>query len=229
MDPNELIGPVGYAIQNYVVPGGFFGYKIIFENETNATAPAQMVDIKNPLSTTLDWITFELAEISFGDTFIAIPAGAKHFQTNLSLTMNGEDFTLEIEAGIDLLSGQVFAHFDSIDPLFGLPPSVGVGFLPPEDGTGQGTGHVSYHVKPKPNLPLGTEIRNVAYIQFDVNPIISTDQIDPHDPSKGVDPNKQALVTIDSILPASSVAALPAVTTTPSFLLCWSGTDLNGS
>jgi len=37
-----------------------FAYEIVFENETNATAPAQAVQISDTLSTNLDWQTFEL-------------------------------------------------------------------------------------------------------------------------------------------------------------------------
>jgi RHS repeat-associated protein len=224
-DPNQLIGPAGYTIANYILPN-LFAYTIVFENETNATAPAQFVQIADPLSTNLDWQTFELTEIAFGDQFIAVPPHSLYFETNMPLSFNGEDFELRIQAGINLATGQVFANFNSIDPLTGLPPSVTVGFLPAEDGTGRGTGHISYRVRPKPNLTAGTPIRNVAYIQFDVNPIISTDQINPHDPAQGFDTNKQALVTIDNGVPSSQVTALPSVTTNTSFQVCWSGTDI---
>ena len=60
------------------------------------------------------------------------------------------------------------------------------------------------------------------------NPVIATDQADPHDPSKGIDPAKQAAVTIDAQPPQSLVAALPAVETAPSFMVSWSGTDPGG-
>src|SRR5207245_826855 len=99
------------------------------------------------------------------------------------------------------------------------------GFLPPEDGTGRGMGHISYTIQPKAGLPTGTQIRNVALITFDVNNAIATDQVSETDPTKGVDPNKQALVTIDAGAPTSHVAALPAVTLTNAFTVNWSGTD----
>jgi hypothetical protein len=56
---------------------------------------------------------------------------------------NGQDFEVQIEAGINLATGQVFAHFYSIDPDTSLPPDVLTGFLPPEDGTGRGMGYMS--------------------------------------------------------------------------------------
>ncbi len=226
-DPNELIGPSGYAVQNYVVAAAnLFAYEIVFENETNATAPAQEVQITDSLSTNLDWQTFQLTQIGFGDQLIFPPANSQHFQTNVAFTYNGVSFQVQIEAGIDLESGQVFANFVSIDPLTSLPPAVNIGFLPPEDGTGRGIGHVSYSVSPQPNLPTGTQITNVALIQFDVNPVIATDQADPNDPSKGIDPAKEALVTIDNTPPVSAVLPLPAVEPTTNFTVSWSGTDV---
>src|SRR5262249_40574603 len=99
------------------------------------------------------------------------------------------------------------------------------GFLPPEDGTGRGQAHFSYTVRPVSGLATGTEIRNVATIQFDFGEIIDTNQVDPHDPAKGTDPLKEALVTIDSGPPSSRIASLPAATSSTSFLVSWSGTD----
>jgi hypothetical protein len=209
-----------------VVTGNLFDYQIFFENETNATAPAQLVQIANPLSTNLDWQTFELTEIAFGDHFIPVPPHSQHFQTTIAVSQNGVSFDVQIEAGINLATGQVFANFFSIDPTTSLPPAVDIGFLPPENGTGRGMGHVSYLIHPRPNLFTGLEIRNVAYIRFDVNPVISTDQVDPHDPSKGTDPNKQALITIDNVAPSSAVNSLAGVSTTANFTVCWSGTDV---
>ncbi len=225
-DPNGLTGPAGYAVQNYVIESNVFDYEIFFENETNATSPAQIVQITDPLSTNVDWQSFQLAEIGFGNTLISIPPNIQHFQTNMPFTFSNVSFQVQIEAGINLANGQVFANFFSIDPLTGLPPEGEVGFLPPEDGTGRGKGQVSYTVRPTSGLPEGTRIPNVAYIQFDQNPVIATDQVNDNDPSQGVDTNKQAIVTIDNIAPVSSVSTLPAIETNANFTVCWSGTDV---
>ena len=126
------------------------------------------------------------------------------------MTYNNQTFDVEIELGLNVDTGQVYAHFLSIDPNTQLPPDVLTGFLPPEDGTGRGMGFFSYIVQPKAGLTTGTQIRNVALVTFDLQqPSIATDQADDHDPSKGVDPNKQALNTIDAGPPTSSVAPLP--------------------
>jgi hypothetical protein len=182
------------------------------------------VTVTDQLDKNLDWNTFALTEVGFGDTHIPIPAGSQHFQTTVDTTENGQTFQVQIELGINASTGQVFATFYSIDPATGLPPDVLTGFLPPEDGTGRGMGYFSYLVQPAAGLATATQIRNVAVITFDPNPPIATDQVDDHDPTKGTDANKEALVTIDSGPPASSVNPLPA--SSPStFTVSWSGSD----
>ena len=114
------------------------------------------------------------------------------------MTFNGQTFNVLVQIGINLANGLITAQFFSIDPTTQLPPDVLTGFLPPEDGTGRGMGHISYTVSPKAGLPTGTQIRNVADVSFDEQPIIATDQVSETDPTQGVDPAKQALVTIDA-------------------------------
>jgi hypothetical protein len=229
-DPNEKLGPSGFSTPNFVQADKFLPYRIDFENAMTATAPAQAVTITDQLAPTLDWSTFRLTEIGFGDILLTVPANSQHYQTTVAMTYNGKTFNVLIEAGLHSDTGQVFATFQSLDPNTQLPPDVFTGFLPPEDGTGLGMGHLSYTIRPKANLPTGTQIRNVARIIFDQNPPIDTDQVSETDPSQGKDPSKQALVTIDAVPPASSVAALPAQEPTPSFTVSWSGTDdANGS
>jgi len=224
MDPNNKIGPSGFGPANFLALDRAFPYRIDFENDVRATAPAQRVDITDRLDPSLDWDTFQLMEIGFGDTMLQVPAGIQHFQTTVSMTYRGQTFNVEIEVGIRLDSGQVFATFLSIDPRTSLPPDVLTGFLPPEDGTGRGMGHVSYTVRPKNNLTTGTQIRNIALVTFDLGETIATNQIDPHDPSRGTDPNKEASVTIDAVPPTSTVASLPSESA-PAFLVTWSGAD----
>src|SRR5262249_49363738 len=69
--------------------------------------------------------------------------------------------------------------------------------------------------------------RNIAAIRFDLGTTITTDQVNDEDPTQGTSPAKQALVTIDSGPPTSTVAALPATSPT-SFTVSWSGTDEAG-
>ncbi len=71
-------------------------------------------------------------------------------------------------------------------------------------------------------------MRNIALIRFDFGEIIATNQVDPHDPSQGTDPAKEALSTIDAGLPTSSVNPLPA-TSPKTFTVSWAGDDGIGS
>ena len=148
--------------------------------------------------------------------------------TAVPMTYNDATFDVEIELGLNLATGQVYAHFYSIDPNTQLPPDVLTGFLPPEDGTGRGEGYFSYIISPKAGLTTGTQIRNVAAITFDVGNTITTDQVNDDDPSLGVDPTKQALNTIDAGPPTSSVTALPATESAAVFTVSWSGQDDSG-
>jgi hypothetical protein len=224
-DPNSLIGPAGYGPDGYIQDSGTFGYRINFENEPSATAPAQEVTITDQLSSNLNWSTFDLTEIGFGDELIVVPADSQHFETTVPMTYNGTTFDVEIEAGLNAATGQVSATFQSLDPNTDLPPDVLTGFLPPEDGTGRGMGYIAYTIDPKAGLATGAQITNVALVSFDGQPQIATDQVDPHDPSQGIDPAKEALNTIDASLPSSTVLSLPATTNNPSFLVQWTGTD----
>src|SRR5262249_43822030 len=152
MDPNDKIGPGGFGPANFMALNRAFPYRIDFENDATATAPAQRVEITDQLSTNLDWTTFQLTEIGFGDILLTIPAGTQHYQTTVAMTYNGRTFQVEIEAGLRSQTGQIFATFQSIDPATSLPPDVLTGFLPPENGTGRGQGHVSYTIRPRSGL-----------------------------------------------------------------------------
>ena len=197
-DPNSLVGPSGYGSQGFITSNQPFAYRVNFENSPTATAPAQEVDVTDPLDPNLDWSTLQFTAVGFGDTNITIPAGSQYFATTVPMTYNGETFDVEIELGLNLATGEVYAHFYSIDPNTMLPPDVLTGFLPPEDGTGRGEGYFSYTVTPNAGLATGTQIRNVAAITFDQGNTITTDQVSDDDPSLGVDPTKQALNTIDA-------------------------------
>ena len=228
-DPNAMLGPAGYGSSNFVTDAGtIFPYQIDFENAPSATAPAQAVTITDQLDPNLNWSTFRLTGIRWGDTILSIPAGSQHYEATVSMTYDGQAFDVLVEAGIHTSTGQVYATFQSINPDTMLPPDVLAGFLPPENGTGRGMGDISFMVQANAGLATGTQIRNVALITFDSNSPIATDQVNDEDPSQGVDPTKQALVTIDSVAPTSSVNPLPATTTTSSFTVNMSGIDDTG-
>lgn len=224
-DPNEKLGPAGFGTGHFLNPVGVFPYRINFENDAEATAPAQVVAISDPLTNKLDWSTFELTELGFGDIVIAVPPSTTYFETVIETTAsNGNEIEVHFQGGIDLVTGQISAFFSTLDPLTGLPPDVLTGFIAPEDGTGRGQGFIGFTIKPIGGLVSGTQIRNVASITFDFGETIDTNQIDPHDPSQGTDPQKEALVTIDTAAPTSAVTALPA-SSEQQFTVSWAGAD----
>ena len=223
-DPNEKIGPAGFGAAGYVAAGSLLPYRIDFENSTNATAPAQQVIVTDQLSTNLESSTFQLTEIGFGSTVLAPPQGIQSYATNVPITYNGVSFEVQVSVDLDFASGLMTAEFNSINPATYLPPSVLVGFLPPEDGTGRGQGHVSYTIQAKTGLPTGTQILNVADIVFDQGEVIATDQVNDEDPTQGIDPSKITLNTIDAVAPTSGVQPLPTQSSN-TFQVQWSGQD----
>jgi RHS repeat-associated protein/uncharacterized delta-60 repeat protein len=227
-DPNELVGPAGYGPLNYIAPAETFPYRINFENAANATAPAQVVVISNPLSKNLDLSTLEFTTIGFGDHVLPIPAGSQHYQHSETISYKGTDFEVAMEARVDYEKREIQVRFESLMPGTGLPPTVDIGFLPPEDGTRRGDGFVEYTIKPVTGLPTGTEIRDIATISFDPlsgGAVFRTDLTNPRDPTSAPTPERQALVTIDADPPSSQVLALPSTFAESDFQVAWSGSD----
>jgi RHS repeat-associated protein len=229
-DPNSLYGPSGSGTSNFVAASdNSYPYLIDFENSPTATAPVQYLTVTDQLDPNLNWSTFQLTGIGWGNFYLTIPAGSQTYQTMVLMTENGQTFDVEVNAGIHTSTGQVYATFQCIDPATGLPPSNPLtGFLPPESGTGNGSGYLSYTVSPKAGLPTGTQIRNVASINFDQGLSIATDEVNDENLSQGIDPTKQALVTIDAGNPTSSVAALPPTEAATNFNVSWGGVDDTG-
>jgi RHS repeat-associated protein len=227
-DPNEKTGPGGFGEAGYVAAGELLSYRVDFENEEAATAPAQFVVVTDQLDADLDFSSFEITEIGFGDHVIGVPDNMQHFETVVPMTYNDRYFEVHVNVGIDAATGKVTARFMSVDPTTDLPPDVLTGFLPPEDGTGRGMGYFCYTIHSKPDLPTGTEIRNVAVIQFDFGEIIATNQVDPHDPAQGTDPDRECPITIDSGAPTSAVEALAGTTHATEFIVSWAAGDEAG-
>jgi uncharacterized repeat protein (TIGR01451 family) len=169
-----------------------------------------------------------VSEFGFGDLVFPLPPGTVSVATNVPYSYLGSNFQVQVQIGIQPGSGLVHASFYSIDPNTSLPPPVNIGFLPPEDGTGRGQGHVTYTIRAKASLPNGTQLTNVALISFDNQPSIATDQVDDSNPAAGVDPGKQCLITLDSVPPTSSVLPLPAQSQLLQIPVSWTGQDYAG-
>ncbi|MDO8336185.1 MAG: CARDB domain-containing protein, partial [Candidatus Saccharibacteria bacterium] len=197
-DPNKFIGPNGYSEKLFVTSTKSLSYKVLFENDPNATAPAREVWITIPLSSYLDLSKFKLGEIQFGANTISVPENLGYYQGQVPLKVNDKDILVKIEAGVNLGSYQAFWHLWTIDPLTGeTPTDARLGFLPPDDpNKHNGEGYVTFSLKPKQEQATGTQIKGIAIITFDNNPPITTNEV---------------FNTIDANAPTSSVVPLPAV------------------
>lgn len=225
VDPNQKVAPGGFGTANFVRPDALLLYRVDFENDPAANAPAQVVEVFDPLDPRFDRDTFEFTGFGFGDLYVPVPVGTRAYRTAVPFRHEERDIEVEVTLDFDPAEGHVFATFRAYDPLTNQPLDVLTGFLPPEDGTGRGQGFFTYAVRLVPGLPTGAAIRNVATIRFDYAEVINTNQVDPHDPSQGTDPNLEALVTVDAVAPTSSIDALPSTLYETTFTLSWSGSD----
>jgi RHS repeat-associated protein len=217
-DPNNLLGPAGFGTPNWIVDKQDpLTYSIEFENDPKkANVAAQDVTVTEQLDPNLDWSTFQLGSIQVGAITIDVPNGLKSYSTTYSTTnVDGTPLKVNISAGLNEQTGLVTWTFLSVDPATGLAPSDPVaGFLPVDDSTGRGQGLLNYNIEPKAGLTTGTAVQAQATVVFDTNAPLSTDTVSN---------------TIDTTVPTSSVAALPATETSPSFNVSWSGSDGTGA
>jgi RHS repeat-associated protein len=215
-DPNDIIGPAGYGVNQSVDSGAQMPYTIDFENDpTIASAPAQDVIVTEPLDPNLDWSTFALGPITIGASTVSVPANVASFATQDSYhNQDGSPLRVDITAGLNLQTGVVTWTFHSIDPATGtFPLDALAGFLPTDDATHRGEASVTYTVRSKQGLTTGQKINASASIVFDVNTPIATNIFTN---------------TIDSGAPSGSVKALAAITRSNSVPLSWSGHDDTG-
>ena len=70
--------PIWLYIFNWVRPR-VMPYTIGFENEPSASAPAQVVTVRQQLDPTLDWSTFQLGEVAFGKEIVPEEATIESF------------------------------------------------------------------------------------------------------------------------------------------------------
>ena len=176
VDPNEITGPVGYGDANYISADRNLLYKIEFENNPNATAPAQRVIIRCPIDSNLDLGTFKIGLVRFDVyeydfEFLSNQAYTKIDATEKTGTL------VHISATIDVVNKEAVWQLDSIDPRTGLPPTDPlVGFLPPNNGT-NGQGHVTFSIGLRRSVQSLAKITENASIVFDENPHLDTSTI----------------------------------------------------
>ena len=175
-DPNEMVGPEGTGEDRYVKPGDWLTYTIYFENKADAEASAASVRVTNPLSDALDWLTFEMLEVGFGNQ---VDTGLANGNDVSECMLDGTNTSVRTEVELDSETGVVTWYLRIVDPngdAEGWPLDMFAGFLPPNDPeTHCGEGHLTYRVKVRDDAPHGARIANAASIVFDYNEPIETD------------------------------------------------------
>ena len=211
VDPNDILGPEGFGPDRWVPADSVFGYTIRFENDPEfATAPAQVVRITQQLDDDLDFRTFRVGDFGFGDLLIEVPDNRAFFTTRIDLT---EELGILVDfvAGIDVVNGEAFWEFSSIDPDTGEAPTDALaGFLPPNLEPPEGDGFVTYAIRPRSSATSGDVVDAEARIVFDTNEPIDTPPI---------------FNTLDSVAPTSAVNALSATVGETTFTVSWEGLD----
>ena len=214
MDPNDIIGEVGYDSLQWVAQTSILNYMIRFENDPDfATAPAQKVIIRLPIHENLIGGTIQIKDYGFGAFNYTVNAGTQHIAT-LTDTYDSLNVHVLVVAGIDPINNELFWEFSSIDPSTGLPPTDALtGFLPVNDSTHIGEGYVTFTITPKNTTVTGDSILAKASIVFDINAPIETNTW---------------VNVIDAFPPSSTLNALPDETDSNQVTLTWSGQDDNG-
>ena len=181
-DPNEKTGPAGLGTQHGVRSGDELSYVIYFENVVTATAPAQEVIVTDYLDPNLDWTTLRVTDIAWGDQALSLPGDSPIYASRLAVSDYRPGITqtwwVDVNAEVNPLIGRLRWTLRTLDPETGeLPADPLAGFLPPNDPTRRGEGHVSFTIQPRADAPMDTPLTNSAGIVFDTNAAIETNQV----------------------------------------------------
>lgn len=174
-DPNEMAGPLGAGAARYVAPGEWMTYTVYFENKETATAAAQEVYVTEQLSGALDWSTFEVVDVGFNHQIDLGLGGKRRGASETGMT--GTAYKVRTTLDFDEKTGAAKWYMRIVDERTETrwPKDVFAGFLPPNDETGRGEGHITYRVKVREDAAAGTVVRASASIVFDYNEAIETD------------------------------------------------------
>ena len=201
VDPNEVLGEIGFDSSMWVSINDRLAYTIFYENDPDfATAPAQIVEIRLPVHENLNIFSVQLGNFGFGFFSFDVPENTTFYQNRLDVRDSLNVF-VDVTAGIDVVANEIFWIFESIDPLTGLPPEDALtGFLPVNDTSiglyndtlpKRGEGYVTYTIKSKSSVMTGDTATAQAEIIFDINaPLktnIWTNLIDAFPPASQID------------------------------------------
>jgi len=248
--PEDKLGPAGYDLPGtpdgsevrFIPAGQTMEYRVEFWNREDAPVPTQDAIIMDQLDPDVfDLSTLEFTRIGFLDWDVELPGG-QVIDTRIDCRPE-MDLAVEVRAGLgmevpgfannaDITPNTLVWWFHAIDPETGeWPEDPMAGFLPPYNPeTGYEIGWIEFTVDPVEGLASGTELANLAYVEFDF-----AGDIYDH-PAPKVDPNVEPadpapwINTIDAGVPESHVLPLPATSSQAAFLVQWTGQDEeNGS
>ncbi|TVS07843.1 MAG: hypothetical protein EA424_29310, partial [Planctomycetaceae bacterium] len=214
VDPNDILGPVGYGEENWIPADQQLDYMIRYENDPEfAQAPAQKVVVTQQLDDDLDWRTFRLGDFGFGGLVFQVPENRAFYSTRLDLTEE-RGYFVDFTAGVNIQTGEVFWTLVTIDPETGEQPlDPMVGFLAINDSEGAGEGYLNYSIRAKRTAATGDVIDAEARIVFDTEAPIDTPPI---------------FNTLDAVQPQSAVQPLPGTADDVTFTVSWTGSDDEG-
>jgi len=215
VDPNEIIGPSGYGYENWASKDQILPYSIHFENDPEfATATARDITIRQTLDTDLNPRTFRLGSFGFGEHVFNVPENRASYTGRLDV-VESLGVYVDVTAGIDVNTNEIFWTFRSIDPGTGLPPTNPLaGFLPVNDNeTGSGQGFVSYTIRAGDAAVTGDVIDAEASIVFGVNEPVDTLSI---------------FNTLDADYPDSEVSDNFEYIDNANVIVSWAGQDVEG-
>lgn len=209
-DPNVKSGPGGYNTLNYTRWQDPFDYKIHFENQASATAPASEVVIIDYLDTAkLDISSLRFTGFGFADTSFrfTIPDTILIRDIDLRPVKNA---IVRITGKLDSVNKLSF-RFTTFDPAtMRLTTSINEGFLNPNINGTEGLGYAGFQINAKQDLSTGTIINNSASVVFDNNPPITTAAW-----FNGIDKEK----------PASNVLPITERLNDTTYRIRWTGSD----
>jgi VCBS repeat-containing protein len=216
VDPNEIQGPGGYGENGFVRRAGRLHYKVLFENKSDASAPARDVWVRVPIAETLDPRSLRFGELSFGTSSVSLENARSYAvgQVDVGDTLG---VVVKYEVGVNLGRREAFWHLWCIDPATGDPPrDPAAGFLPPNNpDTHEGEGFVTFSIDVHDGAGSGERIEEKGTIIFDENEPIETNAW---------------LNTLDIEGPNSRVGSLPEFVGEESVLVTWQGSDdISGS
>jgi len=182
VDPNEKAGPIGRGENRGVYKEEELVYTIYFENQPSATAPAQEVVVIDDLSSYLDIYSLRVMDIRWGDYSVGIPRDMMFSSAQVTIRDYrpevNKEWIVDVSLEMNIKTGRLVWRFRTIDPETGdLPEDALAGFLPPNDDTGRGEGHITFAVRIRPEVEIGTRIYNKAVIVFDNEESIITNEV----------------------------------------------------